>query len=80
MPAWMVDQRDEAIRSKGRSASMMVGTCVDPEGTSGMIDASATLSRSVPWTRPDVSITAHHPATPVTRRCAGMCLPRRARL
>jgi hypothetical protein len=38
----------EAMCSAWRSAIMIVGMCVNPEGTFGMIDASATLSASVP--------------------------------
>jgi hypothetical protein len=36
------------ICSARRSAIMIVGMWVNPEGTSGMIDASTTLRRSVP--------------------------------
>jgi hypothetical protein len=34
---------------------MIVGMWVDPEGASGMIDASTTLSRWVSWTHPAIT-------------------------
>lgn len=39
-------------------AALIVERCGKPEGASGMIEASTTNRRSVPWTRPDASTTA----------------------
>ena len=44
--------------SERRSAVVTTGMWVTAAGPLGMIDASMTLSRSVPWTRPEGSTTA----------------------
>jgi hypothetical protein len=37
---------------------MIVGKCGNPDGTSGITDASTIVRLSVPWTRPAASTTA----------------------
>ena len=46
------------IPSARCSASMIVTRCGNPDGASGMIEASITNNRSTPWTRPLASTTA----------------------
>ena len=47
-----------AIASARCSASMIVIRCGNPDGASGMIDASTTNNRSTPWIRPPTSTTS----------------------
>ena len=41
-----------AVARRACSAAMIVTTCGNPDGASGMIEASITWSPSIPWTRP----------------------------
>jgi hypothetical protein len=57
-----------AISLASRSATITVGMCVLAEGTSGIIDASATNSPSTPWTHPCASTTeARSDAGPIAQ-------------
>src|SRR5262249_34498955 len=51
-------QRPSLIKSAHRSAIIMAATLVLARTTSGMIEASATRRRGIPWTRHHWSTTA----------------------
>ena len=46
------------------SPIMMVGMLVLAQGTAGMIEASATRTPSIPWTRAEASVTAPGSSSP----------------